>query len=136
MFLIAVFTLKHFLQTAQGFPPMPANKHLVKDVLEDKSLVNPEVLESPQVARRYAKGIVLCQQIGFSKGSYANLRQLKHFYTQLYGGKSPSYSLIIRRALDLLNQKISMIKTHNALFEEQHLFSILSSVGKRTHGEL
>ena len=115
---------------------MSANKHLVNDVLEDKSLVDPEVLESSQVARRYAKGIVLCQQIGFSKGSYANLRQLKHFYTQLYGGRSPSYSLIIRRALDLLNQKISMIKTHNELFEEQHLFSILSSVGKRTHGEL
>ena len=29
---------------------MPANKHLVKDVLEDKSLVEPEVLKSPQVA--------------------------------------------------------------------------------------
>ena len=29
---------------------MPANKHLVKDVLKDKSLVDPEVLESPQVA--------------------------------------------------------------------------------------
>ena len=115
---------------------MPNNNHLVKDVLEDKSLVDPEVLESPQVARRYAKGIVLCQQIGFSKGSYTNLRQLKHFYTQLYGGKSPSYSLIIRRALDLLNQKISMIKTHNELFEEQHVFSILSSIGKRTYGDL
>ena len=115
---------------------MTTNNHSVKDVLEDKSLVDPEVLESPQVARRYAKGIVLCQQIGFSKGSYANLRQLKHFYTQLYGGRSPSYSLIIRRALDLLNQKIAMIKTHNELFEEQHVFSILSSVGKRTHVEL
>ena len=46
---------------------MPTNNHLVKDVLEDKSLVDPEVLESPQVARTYAKGIVLCQQIGFSK---------------------------------------------------------------------
>ena len=53
---------------------MPANKHLVKDVLEDKSLVDPEVLESPQVARRYAKGIVLCQQIGFSKGSLRKKR--------------------------------------------------------------
>jgi len=35
-----------------------------------------------------------------------------------------------------LNQKIAMIKTHNELFEEQHVFSILSSVGKRTHGDL
>ena len=115
---------------------MPTNNHSVKDVLEDKSLVDPEVLESPQVARRYAKGIVLCQQIGFSKGSDASLRQLKDFYTQLYGGRSPSYSLIIRRAFDLLNQKIAMIKTHNELFEEQYVFSILYSVGKRTHGEL
>ena len=57
---------------------MPTNNHSVKDVLEDKSLIDPEVLESPQEARTYAKGIVLCQQIGFSKGSYANLRQLKH----------------------------------------------------------
>ena len=46
---------------------MPTNNHSVKDVLEDKSLVDPEVLKSPQVARRYAKGIVLCQQIGFQK---------------------------------------------------------------------
>ena len=74
---------------------MPTNNHLVKDVLEDKSLVDPEVIKSHQVARRYAKCIVLCQQIGFSKGSYANLRQLKHFYTQLYGGRFPNYSLII-----------------------------------------
>ena len=115
---------------------MPNNNHLVKDVLEDKSLIDPEVLESPQVARRYAKDIVLCQQIGFSKGSYANLRQLKYFYTQLYGGRSHSYSLVIRRALDLLNQKIAMIKTYNELFEEQHVFSIQSSVDKRTHGDL
>ena len=109
--------LNIFCKLHKESPPMPTNNHLVKDVLEDKSLLDPEVLESPQVARRYAKGIVLCQQIGFSKGSYANLRQLKHFYTQLYGGRSPSYSLIIRRALDLLNQKIAMIKTHNELFE-------------------
>ena len=74
---------------------MPTNNHSIQDVLEDKSLVDPEVPRSPQVARRYAKGIILCQQIGFSKGSYANLRQLKHFYTQLYGGRFPNYSLII-----------------------------------------
>ena len=115
---------------------MPTNNHSVKDVLEDKSLVDPEVVESSQVTRRFAKGIVLCQQIGFSKGSYANLRQLKNFYIQLYGERSPSYSLIIRRALDLLNQKIATIKIHNELFEEQHVFSILSSVGKRTHGDI
>ena len=41
---------------------MPTNNHSVKDVLEDKSLVDPEVLESPQVARRYAKGIVLSKE--------------------------------------------------------------------------
>ena len=100
---------------------MPTNKHSVKDVLEDKSLVEPEVLKSPQVARRYAKGIVLCKQIGFSKGSYANLRQLKHFYTQLYGGKSPSYSLMIRGALDLLNQKIAKIKKKEGVHSPEYL---------------
>ena len=114
---------------------MPTNNHSVKDVLEDKSLVDPEVLESPQVARRYAKGIVLCQQIGFSKESYANKRQLKHFYSQVYGYSSPSYSLIIRRALDLLNQRISKINTQIDIFEEQDVFSVLSSIGKRSHGE-
>ena len=46
---------------------MPANKHLVKDVLEDKSLVDPEVLESPQVARRYAKGIPSVSKSVFQK---------------------------------------------------------------------
>ena len=114
---------------------MPTNNHSVHEVLEDKTLVDPEVAEDPAVARRYAKGIVLCQQIGFSRGSYANLRQLKHFYSQVYGGRSPSYSLIIRRALDLLNQRISKINTHIDLFEEQHVFSLLSSIGKRSHGE-
>ena len=115
---------------------MPSNNHKVDEVLQDNSLIAHLVAKDSVIARRYAKGIVLCQQIGFSKGSYANLKQLKYFYSQINEGQSPSYSLIIRRALDLLNQKISMIKTLNELFEEQHLFSILSSVGKRTHGEL
>ena len=114
---------------------MPSNSHKVNEVLHDKSLLLPKVAEESAIARRYAKGIVLCQQIGFSKGSYANLKQLKYFYSQINEGQSPSYSLIIRRALDLLNEKISRIKTQTEFFEEQHVFSTLSSTGKRSHGE-
>ena len=114
---------------------MPSNNHKVDEVLQDNSLIAPLVSKDSVIARRYAKGIVLCQQIGFSKGSYANLKQLKYFYRQLYGSQSPSYSIIIRRAIDLLNQKISRIKTHTDFFEEQHVFSVLSSIGIRSHGE-
>ena len=108
----------------------------VADVLEDKTLIDKQVVNTPTNPRRNARGIVLRQKVSFSKGSYATLRNLKSFYKPLNEGKSSSYSLIIRRALDLLNQKIAMIKAHNELFEEQHVFSILSSIGKRTHGEL
>ena len=114
---------------------MPPNSHKVNEVLYDKSLLLPKVAEESAIARRYAKGIVLCQQIGFSKGSYANLKQLKYFYSQINEGQSPSYSLIIRRALDLLNEKISRIKTQTEFFEEQHVFSTLSSIVKRSNGE-
>ena len=114
---------------------MTSNNHIVDEVLQDNSLIATLVAKDSVIARRYAKGIVLCQQIGFSKGSYANLKQLKYFYSQLNKGQSPSYSLIIRRALDLLNEKISRIKTHTEFFEEQHVFSILTSIGKRSHRE-
>ena len=114
---------------------MPSNSHKVNKVLHDKSLLLPKVAGESAIARRYAKGIVLCQQIGFSKGSYANLKQFKYFYSQINEGQSPSYSLIIRRALDLLNEKISRIKTQTEFFEEQHVFSALSSIGKRSHGK-
>ena len=103
---------------------MPSNSHKVNEVLHDKSLLLPKVAEESAIARRYAKGIVLCQQIGFSKGSYANLKQLKYFYSQINDGQSP-----------LLNEKISRIKTQTEFFEEQHVFSTLSSIGKRSHGE-
>ena len=33
---------------------MPTNNHSVHEVLEDKTLVDPEVAEDPAVARRYA----------------------------------------------------------------------------------
>ena len=95
---------------------MPSNSHKVNEVLHDKSLLIQKVAEESFIARSYAKGTVLFQQIGFSKGSYANLKQLKYFYSQINEDQSPSYSLIIRRALDLLNEKISRIKTQTEFF--------------------
>ena len=68
--------------------------------------------------------------MGFSKGSYATLRNLKSFYKPLNEGKSPSYSLIIRRALDLLDNRISSIRNPKDLNEESEVFNVLASRGK------
>ena len=79
----------------------------VTDVLEDKTLIDKQVVNTPTNPRRNARGIVLRQKVSFSKGSYATLRNLKYFYKTVDGEKSPSNSLIIRRALDLLDTTIS-----------------------------
>ena len=68
--------------------------------------------------------------MGFSKGSYPTLRNLKNFYKPLNEGKSPSYSLIIRRALDLLDNRISSIRNTKDLYEESEVFNVLASRGK------
>ena len=70
----------------------------VTDVLEDMAIVDKQVVNTPTNPRRNAKGIVLRQRVGFSKGNYLTLRNLKKFYKPLNEGKSPSYSLLIRRA--------------------------------------
>ena len=75
---------------------MPSNNHKVDEVLQDNSLIDPLIAKDSVIARRYAKGIVLCQQIGFSKGSYANLKQLKsrmmHSNAVIYGQSSECYN--------------------------------------------
>ena len=68
--------------------------------------------------------------MGFSKGNYLTLRNLKNFYKPLNEGKSPSYSLIIRRALDLLDNRISGIRNTKDLYEESEVFNVLASRGK------
>ena len=108
---------------------MPKNEPTIKEVLKDKSLIEGGAAEERALARRYAKGTVLRQQVGFSRGTYANLRELKHFYRRLSGGIAPSYSLIIRRAVDLVERRISSISEVSDLYDEKYLFSVLSSRG-------
>ena len=56
--------------------------------------------------------------LSFSKGSYATLRNLKYFYKTVDGEKSPSNSLIIRRALDLLDTTISSMRDKSSILTE------------------
>ena len=102
----------------------------VTDVLEDKTLIDKQVVNTPTNPRRNARGIVLGQKVSFSNGSYATLRNLKSFYKPLNEGKSPSYSLIIRRALDLLDNRISNIRDTKDLYEESAVFNELATGGK------
>ena len=90
----------------------------VTDVLEDKTLIDKQVVNTPTNPRRNARGIVLRQKVSFSKGSYATLRNLKYFYKTVDGEKSPSNSLIIRRALDLLDTTISSMRDKSSMLTE------------------
>ena len=102
----------------------------VTDILVDRTLMDKQVVNTPTNPRRNARGIVLRQKVSFSKGSYATLRNLKSFYKPLNEGKSPSYSLIIRRALDLLDNRISSIRNTKDLYEESEVFNVLATRGK------
>ena len=97
---------------------MARNEPRVTDVLEDKTLIDKQVVNTPTNPRRNARGIVLRQKVSFSKGSYATLRNLKYFYKTVDGEKSPSYSLIIRRALDLLDTTISSMRDKSSILTE------------------
>ena len=90
----------------------------VADFLKDKFLVSEQLVNTPDNPRRNARGIVLRQKVSFSKGSYATLRNLKYFYKTVDGEKSPSNSLIIRRALDLLDTTISSMRDKSSILTE------------------
>ena len=102
----------------------------IAEVLSDSRLIDNAIAKLPTNPRRNAKGIVLRQRVGFSKGNYLTLRNLKKFYKPLNEGKSPSYSLIIRRELDLLDNRISSIRNTKDLYEESEVFNVLASRGK------
>ena len=90
----------------------------VADVLEDMTLIDKQVVNTPTNPRRNARGIVIMQKISFSNGSYATLRNVKYFYKTVDGEKSPSNSLIIRRALDLLDTSISSMRVKSSILTE------------------
>ena len=60
----------------------------VADVLEDKTLTDKKVVNSPTNPRRNARGIVLRQKVSFSSGGYANVKKLKKFFMNLIEGRT------------------------------------------------
>ena len=60
----------------------------VADVLEDKTLTDKKVVNSPTNPRRNARGIVLRQKVSFSSGGYANVKKLKKFFKTLIEGRA------------------------------------------------
>ena len=104
---------------------MNRKRKQIQCVISNRELISSESAHSPSTARRYAKGIVLSQQIGFNEGSYASLRDLKNFYRKLNDDKAPSHSLIVRRALDLLSHQVSSYRTHKGKYEEKEIVSLL-----------
>ena len=102
---------------------MNRKRKQIQCVISNRELISSESAHSPSTARRYAKGIVLSQQIGFNEGSYASLKDLKNFYRKLNDDKAPSHSLIVRRALDLLSHQVSSYRTHRYIFREGDIYN-------------
>ena len=125
---ISVFT--SFLSNYTPEIPMSKYEPTIAEVLTDSRLIDIKTAKLPTNSRINAKGIVLRQRVGFSKGNYLTLRNLKKFYKPLNEGKSPSYSLIIRRELDLLDNRISSIRNTKDLYEDSEVFNVLASRGK------
>ena len=96
----------------------------IAEVLSDSRLIDNAIAKLPTNPRRNAKGIVLRQRVGFSKGSYATLRNLKIFFKLLNDGKISSNNLIIRKALDLLDSRIGSTRNTKDLCEESKMFKI------------
>ena len=60
----------------------------VADVLEDKTLNDKHVVDTPINLRRNARGIVLSHKVSFSKGGYSNVKNLKKFFKTLIEGRA------------------------------------------------
>ena len=107
----------YFILKPKPYCPMKRKRKQIQCVISNRELISSESAHSPSTARRYAKGIVLSQQIGFNEGSYASLKDLKNFYRKLNDDKAPSHSLIVRRALDLLSHQVSSYRTHKDIYK-------------------
>ena len=127
-------SISYFILKPKLYCPMNRKLKQIKCVISNRELISSESAHSPSTARRYAKGIVLSQQIGFNEGSYASLRDLKNFYRKLNDDKAPSHSLIVRRALDLLSHQVSSYRTYKDIFKEKEIFSILTNLKRKNKG--
>ena len=112
---------------------MKRKRKQIQSVISNRELISLESAHSSSTARRYAKGTVLSQQIGFNEGSYASLKDLKNF-RKLNDDKAPSHSLIFRRALDLLSHQVSSYRTHKDICKEKEIFSILTDLKRKNKG--
>ena len=74
---------------------MKRKRKQIQCVISNRDLISSESAHSPSTARRYAKGIVLSQQIGFNEGSYASLQDLKNVYRTLNDDKAPAIALLL-----------------------------------------
>ena len=126
--------ISYFILKPKPYCPMKRKRKQIQCVISNRELISSESAHSPSTARRYAKGIVLSQQIGFNEGSYASLKDLKNFYRKLNDDKAPSHSLIVRRALDLLSHQVSSYRTHKDIFKEKEIFSILTNLKRKIKG--
>ena len=103
---------------------MKRKRKQIQCVISNRDLISSESAHSPSTARRYAKGIVLSQQISFNEGPYESLRDLKNFLWKLSDDKVSINSMIVRRALDLSHQ-VSSYRTHKGKYEEKEIASLL-----------
>ena len=103
---------------------MKRKRKQIQCVISNRELISSESAHSPSTARRYAKGIVLSQQIGFNEGSYASLRDLKNFYRKLNDDKASNHIMLVRQAIDL-SHSVSSYRTHKGKYEEKEIVSLL-----------
>ena len=85
----------YFILKPKPYCPMKRKRKQIQCVISNRDLISSESAHSPSTARRYAKGIVLSQQIGFNEGSYASLKDLKNFYRKLNDDKHLAIALLL-----------------------------------------
>lgn len=109
---------------------MPKNEPTIKEVLKDKSLIKGGATEERALARRFAKGTVLRQQVEFFRGTYANLGESISTGDSLEALPRATASSSEER-VDLLQRRLSSMRQMRDLYDEKYLFSLLSSEGRK-----
>ena len=105
-FLFLHYTLTNYT------PDFPISKHepYIAKVLSASKLIDKETTKLFHDPRRNAKGFFLRQIVRISKGRYATFKNLKIFFKLLKDSKCPNNNLIIGKALNLFDRRISRIR--------------------------
>ena len=117
---------------ANNTPDIPISNYdpSIAKVLSDSKFIDKVITKLFHNPRRNAKGSVLRQRVGFSKGRYATFKNLKIFFKLLKDSKSPNNNLTIRKALNFLDSRTSSIRYTKDLYEDSEVFNVLASRGK------